>query len=50
MISWCNTDKSKRSNVFELDTLLEQKLLLQDDDFVVANDWFSRLVTANKSY
>jgi len=42
-ISWCNTDKSKRSNVFELDTLLDQKLLLQDDDFTVANDWFSRI-------
>jgi len=40
-IEWCNSDKSKRLNVFEISTLLEQKLLLQDDDFTVANDWFS---------
>lgn len=40
-IEWCNSDKSKRSNVFELLTVLDQRLLLQDDDFSVANDWFS---------
>lgn len=42
-IEWCNSDKSKRLNVFEICTLLEQKILLQDDDFTVANDWFSRI-------
>ncbi len=41
LIEWCNSDKSKRSNVFEVVTVLEQKMLLQDDDFSVANDWFS---------
>lgn len=40
-IEWCNSDKSKRLNVFELLTVLDQKMLLQDDDFSVANDWFS---------
>jgi len=40
---WCNSDKSKRSNVFEISTVLEQKLLMQDDDFTVANDWFCRI-------
>ena len=40
-IEWCNSDKSKRSNVFEILTVLDQKMLLQDDDFSVANDWFS---------
>lgn len=39
-IEWCNSDKSKRSNVFELATVLDLRLLLQDDDFTVANDWF----------
>ena len=42
-IEWCNSDKSKRSNVFEISTVLEQKLLMQDDDFTVANDWFCRI-------
>jgi len=42
-IEWCNSDKSKRSNVFEISTVLEQKLLMQDDDFTVANDWFCRM-------
>ena len=42
-IEWCNSDKSKRLNVFEIGTVLDQKLLLQDDDFTVANDWFCRI-------
>ena len=41
-IEWCNSDKSKRLNVFEMVTTMEQKILLQDDDFTIANDWFSR--------
>ena len=72
-IEWCQADKSKRSNVFEVIRLffiffhlsskevfkrqmtsssyvtsqvgscvLEQHLLLQDDDFTLANDWFCR--------
>ena len=43
-IEWCNSDKSKRQNVFEVSTaVLEQKMLMQDDDFVVANDWFCQI-------
>ena len=42
-IEWCNSDKSKRSNVFEVSTFMEQKLLMQDDDFTVANDWFCQI-------
>lgn len=42
-IEWCNFDKSKRSNVFGISTVLEQKLLMQDDDFTDANDWFCRI-------
>ena len=67
-IEWCQADKSKRSNVFEVivfyfvgkmgfkgqmtsssyvtsqvgSCVLEQHLLLQDDDFTLANDWFCR--------
>lgn len=29
--------------MFEISTVLEQKLLMQDDDFTVANDWFCRI-------
>ena len=39
-IEWCNSDKSKKLNVFEVATMSEQKFLIQDDDFTVANDWF----------
>ena len=42
-IEWCNSDKSKRSNVFEVSTFMEQKLLMQDDDFTIANDWFCQI-------
>jgi len=43
-IEWCQADKSKRSNVFEVGScVLEQHLLLQDDDFTLANDWFCRI-------
>jgi len=43
-IEWCQADKSKRSNVFEVGScVLEQRLLLQDDDFTLANDWFCRI-------
>merc|ERR1711971_994571 len=43
-IEWCNSDKSKRQNVFEVSTaILEQKMLMQDDDFTVANDWFCQI-------
>ena len=42
-IEWCNSDKSKRSNVFGISTVLEQKLLMQDDEFTDANDWFCRI-------
>lgn len=28
-MEWCNSDKSKRSNVFEVCTVLDQRMLLQ---------------------
>ena len=42
-IEWCNSDKSNRSNVFGISTVLEQKLLMQDEDFTDANNWFCRI-------
>ena len=43
-IEWCNSDISKRQNVFQVSTaILEQKMLMQDDDFTVANDWFCQI-------
>ena len=42
-IEWCNSDKSKRLNVFEISTVLEQKILLQECIKYLLNIYFFNL-------
>jgi hypothetical protein len=43
-ISWCTAgDKSKRSHVFEVTTLLSLTMLMQDDSLQVAAEWFEEV-------
>jgi spore germination protein YaaH len=37
-VEW--TDKSRRKNVFQLDTLLGLQMLFQVDDHELAEDWY----------
>lgn len=40
---WCSSDKSKRSNVFEVSTSLGTVVLLQDDSLSLACEWLQEI-------
>lgn len=42
-MAWCAGDKSKRSHVFEVATVLSLTMLLQDDALQVAAEWFEEV-------
>ncbi len=43
-VSWCAAgDKSKRSNVFEVSTLLGLTMLMQDDSLQVSAEWYQEI-------
>ena len=44
IVDWCSSDKSKRSNVFEVSSsILGTTVLLQDDSLAVAAEWFQEI-------
>merc|ERR1711997_623193 len=43
-VDWCSSDKSKRSNVFEVtSSILGTTVLLQDDSLSLAAEWFQEI-------
>ena len=42
-VEWCAGDKSKRSNVFEVSTVLGLTVLMQDDSLQTAAEWFQEI-------
>ena len=44
IVDWCSSEKSKRSNVFEVSSaILGTTVLLQDDSLAVAAEWFQEI-------
>ena len=43
IVDWCSSDKSKRSNVFEVSTSLSTTVLLQDDSLSLAAEWLQEI-------
>ena len=43
LAEWCSSDKSKRSNVFEVSTSLGTVVLLQDDSLSLACEWLQEI-------
>ncbi|TRY76272.1 hypothetical protein TCAL_12003 [Tigriopus californicus] len=42
-VGWCTGDKSKRSNVFEVNTVLGVSILMQDDSLQMAAEWYQEI-------
>ncbi|XP_076361133.1 rho GTPase-activating protein 12-like [Tachypleus tridentatus] len=45
LVEWC-PDKSSRKNVFQISTVLGQRILLQDNNAQTSMDWFNSIKTA----
>ncbi|XP_013782058.1 rho GTPase-activating protein 27-like [Limulus polyphemus] len=45
LVEWC-PDKSSRKNVFQISTVLGQRVLLQDDNAQTSMEWFNSIKTA----
>ena len=44
IVDWCSSEKSKRSNVFEVSSaILGTTVLLQDDSLAIAAEWFQEI-------